>query len=190
MSGGAKKRKAVKNNKTDIGKELEQHYLERDDYWDEKDNYHIDDEDHAELLGDEKPAKLAFGFYVDDHIADVYPCLGLPLDECMAILTVRYERDDDWCLYKEKERAARKPWLPLPNEYGVVPWIGVWKRQMLSDFPRLADSEWRGRPSNRELRRARKGGLCAMYQKLGPAMLEDKARYMREMEEAKKKLEK
>lgn len=185
-----KKRKTLKAKP--IEKELEEHFLTRDDYWDEFDDYLIDDEDHAALLGERQTHKLAFGFYVDDHIRDVYPKLGLPLDECMAILKVRFDRND--CAdYHEKEVSTRPPWIPLPNEHGVVPWIGTWKRELLSQFPSLRHSGLIYRTSNRDMRKCpqmRMKGMMAMYEKHKDAVAEDKARYMREMEEAKKKTRK
>jgi hypothetical protein len=180
-----KKAPKLKHSKA-VEKQLQDYYLQIEDYWDVCDDPLPENQEHIAMLGERKLPKLPFGFFVDEHIDDVLP-LQLPLDECIAILKVRFERLDYevYEQYIDRSLAARETWPPPPNEYGVVPYMGAYRYFLIDTYPKLLEHGYRFRNTNREMWNM--SATVHQIQQFSAKYSADKERYDREMAEAKKK---
>jgi hypothetical protein len=158
-----------------------------DDYWDEEDEPVPEDEEHQAELGKQRRPKLPFAFFVDENIPQMVST-GLPADECIGALRVRWDKSVGKPIHEKCERLSRATYAPWPlvrNEYGVLPWISSYRRYLAEKYGDMLniDRIGRTRPTNREMLGARY--KMSDLEKFFTVTSEDRARYKREMEAAR-----
>jgi hypothetical protein len=155
-----------------------------DDYWDLEDEPLPEDDEHEAELGAQTPPKLPFAFFVDKNIGSMMS-LGLPADECIAALRVRFDKSFGTPIHKECMRLSRltyAPWPPVPNEYGIIPWSCSYRLFLADRYGKYLGCDYPHRLTNAEMWKA--GYKISEIQKFAQASSDDRARYKREMEAA------